>query len=154
MEDKEYDVLLPLTKDELLTLWQNCYFTISELETRKDPWGIKCHKKAMSIKEKISKIQVELNHKESCEDEIKRVYGDSFVSCDFRTETPYKSKNGNMIYAYRVYYRDTNQETYESELKACTCEVEIIPVTTDEHGEELEDTEDVDFMYEIIEDGE
>lgn len=59
-----------------------------------------------------------------------------------------------MIYAYIVYYRGINQETYESELKSCTCELEIIPVTTDEYGEELEDTVDVEYMYEIIEDGE
>ena len=144
MDNKDHDLLLPLTKDELITLWRNCQLATEKLVTRTDGWGMLCYKKAELIKKKISNTLLEIDHKEYCQHEIKRVYGDKFAYCDFLTETPYKSKDNNIIYAYRVSYKENN------ELKSCLCEVEIIPVTTDEYGEELKDDEDIDYMYEII----
>ena len=34
-----HDLLLPLTKDELVTLWRNCQLATEKLVTRTDGWG-------------------------------------------------------------------------------------------------------------------
>ena len=100
MKDKENEVLLNLTKCDIYTLLGNCLEIEYQLKYRTDKLGIDFYNKNKIVKDKLSNIIQELEHKKYCELEIKRDCGESFVSCDFKTEMPYNSKNKNIIFFF------------------------------------------------------